>query len=102
MFVQDSIKNGSSWDVFYKPKSKKTVDNSLYNFAKVLTNEVVKKNSKQLFDFLADPKNIQAFNVALNSGITNLISEVKECVDEIFKMLEASRHKSQQKLHQFP
>lgn len=88
MFVQDSIKNGSSWDVFYKPKSKKTVDNSLYNFAKVLTNEVVKKNSKQLFDFLADPKNIQAFNVALNSGITNLISEVKECVDEIFKMLE--------------
>lgn len=88
IFVQDSIKNGSSWDVFYKPKSKKTVDNSLYNFAKVLTNEVVKKNSKQLFDFLADPKNIQAFNVALNSGITNLISEVKECVDEIFKMLE--------------
>lgn len=88
MFVQDSIKNGSSWDVFYKPKSKKTVDNSLYNFAKVLTNEVVKKNSKQLFDFLADPKNIQAFNVALNSGITNLISEVKKCVDEIFKMLE--------------
>ncbi|MBD9161863.1 MAG: hypothetical protein EGP67_11230 [Bacteroidales bacterium] len=88
MFVQDSIKNGSSWDVFYKPKSKKTVDNSLYNFAKVLTNEVVKKNSKQLFDFLADPKNIQTFNVALNSGITNLISEVKECVDEIFKMLE--------------
>ena len=88
MFVQDSIKNGCSWDVFYKPKSKKTVDNSLYNFAKVLTNEVVKKNSKQLFDFLADPKNIQAFNVALNSGITNLISEVKECVDEIFKMLE--------------
>lgn len=88
MFVQDSIKNGSSWDVFYKPKSKKTVDNSLYNFAKVLTTEVVKKNSKQLFDFLADPKNIQAFNVALNSGITNLISEVKECVDEIFKMLE--------------
>lgn len=88
MFVQDSIKNGSSWDVFYKPKSKKTVDNSLYNFAKVLTNEVVKKNSKQLFDFLADPKNIQAFNVALNSGISNLISEVKECVDEIFKMLE--------------
>lgn len=88
MFVQDSMKNGSSWDVFYKPKSKKTVDNSLYNFAKVLTNEVVKKNSKQLFDFLADPKNIQAFNVALNSGITNLISEVKECVDEIFKMLE--------------
>lgn len=88
MFVQDSIKNGSSWDVFYKPKSKKTVDNSLYNFAKVLTNEVVKKNSKQLFDFLSDPKNIQAFNVALNSGITNLISEVKECVDEIFKMLE--------------
>ena len=88
MFVQDSIKNGSSWDVFYKPKSKKTVDNSLYNFAKVLTNEVVEKNSKQLFDFLADPKNIQAFNVALNSGITNLISEVKECVDEIFKMLE--------------
>lgn len=88
MFVQDSIKNGSSWDVFYKPKSKKTVDNSLYNFAKVLTNEVVKKNSNQLFDFLADPKNIQAFNVALNSGISNLISEVKECVDEIFKMLE--------------
>lgn len=88
MFVQDSIKNGSSWDVFYKPKSKKTVDNSLYNFAKVLTNEVVKKNSKQLFDFLADPKNIQTFNVALNSGITNLISEIKECVDEIFKMLE--------------
>lgn len=88
MFVQDSIKNGSSWDVFYKPKSKKTVDNSLYNFAKVLTNEVVKKNSKQLFDFLADPKNIQAFNMALNSGITNLISEVKECVDEILKMLE--------------
>lgn len=88
MFVQDSMKNGSSWDVFYKPKSKKTVDNSLYNFAKVLTTEVVKKNSKQLFDFLADPKNIQAFNVALNSGITNLISEVKECVDEIFKMLE--------------
>lgn len=88
MFVQDSMKNGSSWDVFYKPKSKKTVDNSLYNFAKVLTNEVVKKNSKQLFDFLADPKNIQTFNVALNSGITNLISEVKECVDEIFKMLE--------------
>ncbi len=88
MFVQDSMKNGSSWDVFYKPKSKKTVDNSLYNFAKVLTNEVVKKNSKQLFDFLADPKNIQAFNVALNSGISNLISEVKECVDEIFKMLE--------------
>lgn len=88
MFVQDSMKNGSSWDVFYKPKSKKTVDNSLYNFAKVLTNEVVKKNSKQLFDFLAEPKNIQAFNVALNSGITNLISEVKECVDEIFKMLE--------------
>lgn len=88
MFVQDSIKNGSSWDVFYKPKSKKTVDNSLYNFAKVLTNEVVKKNSKQLFDFLADPKNIQAFNVALNSGISNLIPKVKECVDEIFKMLE--------------
>lgn len=88
MFVQDSMKNGSSWDVFYKPKSKKTVDNSLYNFAKVLTNEVVKKNSKQLFDFLADPKNIQTFNVALNSGISNLISEVKECVDEIFKMLE--------------
>lgn len=88
MFVQDSMKNGSSWDVFYKPKSKKTVDNSLYNFAKVLTTEVVKKNSKQLFDFLADPKNIQAFNVALNSGISNLISEVKECVDEIFKMLE--------------
>lgn len=88
MFVQDSMKNGSSWDVFYKPKSKKTVDNSLYNFAKVLTNEVVKKNSKQLFDFLADPKNIQAFNVALNSGITNLISEVRECVDEIFKLLE--------------
>lgn len=88
MFVQDSIKNGSSWDVFYKPKSKKTVDNSLYNFAKVLTNEVVKKNSKQLFDFLADPKNIQAFNVALNSGISNLIPKVKECVDEIFKLLE--------------
>lgn len=88
MFVQDSIKNGSSWDVFYKPKSKKTVDNSLYNFAKVLTNEVVKKNSKQLFDFLADPKNIQAFNMALNSGISNLIPKVKECVDEIFKMLE--------------
>lgn len=88
MFVQDSIKNGSSWDVFYKPKSKKTVDNSLYNFAKVLTNEVVKKNSKQLFDFLADPKNIQAFNVALNSGISNLIPKVKECVDEIFKLLK--------------
>lgn len=88
MFVQDSMKNGSSWDVFYKPKSKKTVDNSLYNFAKVLTNEVVKKNSKQLFDFLANPKNIQAFNVALNSGISNLIPKVKECVDEIFKMLE--------------
>lgn len=88
MFVQDSIKNGSSWDVFYKPKSKKTVDNSLYNFAKVLTNEVVKKNSKQLFDFLADPKNIQAFNVALNSGITNLISEVKECVSNIYELLK--------------
>lgn len=88
MFVQDSMKNGSSWDVFYKPKSKKTVDNSLYNFAKVLTNEVVKKNSKQLFDFLADPKNIQAFNVALNEGITNLIPEVKKRVDEIFKLLE--------------
>lgn len=42
----DSIKNGSSWDVFYKPKSKKTVDNSLYNFAKVLTNEVVKKKQQ--------------------------------------------------------
>ena len=88
MFVQDSIKNGSSWDVFYKPKSKKTVDNSLYNFAKVLTNEVVKKNSKQLFDFLADPKNIQAFNVALNSGISNLISEVKECVSNIYELLK--------------
>lgn len=88
MFVQDSIKNGSSWDVFYKPKSKKTVDNSLYNFAKVLTNEVVKKNSKQLFDFLADPKNIQAFNVALNSGISNLISKVKECVSNIYELLK--------------
>lgn len=87
MFVQDSIKNGSSWDVFYKPKSKKTVDNSLYNFAKVLTNEVVKKNSKQLFDFLADPKNIQAFNVALNSGISNLIPKVKECVSNIYELL---------------
>ena len=89
MFVQDSIKNGSSWDVFYKPKSKKTVDNSLYNFAKVLTNEVVKKNSKQLFDFLADPKNIQAFNVALNSGITNLIPKVKECVSNIYELLKS-------------
>ena len=88
MFVQDSIKNGSSWDVFYKPKSKKTVDNSLYNFAKVLTNEVVKKNSKQLFDFLADPKNIQAFNVALNSGISNLIPKVKECVSNIYELLK--------------
>lgn len=88
MFVQDSIKNGSSWDVFYKPKSKKTVDNSLYNFAKVLTNEVVKKNSKQLFDFLADPKNIQAFNVALNSGISNLIPKVKECVFNIYELLK--------------
>lgn len=88
MFVQDSMKNGSSWDVFYKPKSKKTVDNSLYNFAKVLTNEVVKKNSKQLFDFLADPKNIQAFNVALNSGITNLIPKVKECVSNIYELLK--------------
>lgn len=88
MFVQDSMKNGSSWDVFYKPKSKKTVDNSLYNFAKVLTNEVVKKNSKQLFDFLADPKNIQAFNVALNSGITNLIPKVKECVSNIYDLLK--------------
>lgn len=87
MFVQDSMKNGSSWDVFYKPKSKKTVDNSLYNFAKVLTNEVVKKNSKQLFDFLADPKNIQAFNVALNSGISNLIPKVKECVSNIYELL---------------
>lgn len=101
MFVQDSIKNGSSWDVFYKPKSKKTVDNSLYNFAKVLTNEVVKKNSKQLFDFLADPKNIQAFNVALNSGISNLISEVKECVDEIFKMLEGSGIKANKNFTNF-
>ena len=90
MFVQDSIKNGSSWDVFYKPKSKKTVDNSLYNFAKVLTNEVVKKNSKQLFDFLADPKNIQAFNVALNSGISNLIPKVKECVSNIYELLKGS------------
>lgn len=89
MFVQDSIKNGSSWDVFYKPKSKKTVDNSLYNFAKVLTNEVVKKNSKQLFDFLADPKNIQAFNVALNSGISNLIPKVKECVSNIYELLKS-------------
>lgn len=88
MFVQDSIKNGSSWDVFYKPKSKKTVDNSLYNFAKVLTNEVVKKNSKQLFDFLADPKKIQAFNVALNSGISNLIPKVKECVSNIYELLK--------------
>lgn len=88
MFVQDSMKNGSSWDVFYKPKSKKTVDNSLYNFAKVLTNEVVKKNSKQLFDFLADPKNIQAFNVALNSGISNLIPKVKECVSNIYELLK--------------
>uniref|UniRef100_UPI003FEEEEE4 UvrD-helicase domain-containing protein n=1 Tax=Candidatus Limisoma sp. TaxID=3076476 RepID=UPI003FEEEEE4 len=88
MFVQDSIKNGSSWDVFYKPKSKKTVDNSLYNFAKVLTNEVVKKNSKQLFDFLADPKNIQAFNVALNSGISNLIPKVKECMSNIYELLK--------------
>lgn len=88
MFVQDSIKNGSSWDVFYKPKSKKTVDNSLYNFAKVLTNEVVKKNSKQLFDFLADPKNIQAFNMALNSGISNLIPKVKECVSNIYELLK--------------
>lgn len=94
MFVQDSMKNGSSWDVFYKPKSKKTVDNSLYNFAKVLTNEVVKKNSKQLFDFLADPKNIQAFNVALNDGITNLIPEVKKRVDEIFKLLEGPNIKA--------
>lgn len=101
MFVQDSMKNGSSWDVFYKPKSKKTVDNSLYNFAKVLTNEVVKKNSKQLFDFLADPKNIQAFNVALNSGITNLISEVKECVDEIFKMLEGPGIKANKNFTKF-
>lgn len=88
MFVQDSMKNGSSWDVFYKPKSKKTVDNSLYNFAKVLTNEVVKKNSKQLFDFLADPKNIQAFNVALNSGISNLIPKVKECMSNIYELLK--------------
>ena len=88
MFVQDSIKNGSSWDVFYKPKSKKTVDNSLYNFAKVLTNEVVKKNSKQLFDFLSDPKNIQAFNMALNSGISNLIPKVKECVSNIYELLK--------------
>lgn len=88
MFVQDSIKNGSSWDVFYKPKSKKTVDNSLYNFAKVLTNEVVKKNSKQLFDFLADPKNIQAFNMALNNGISNLIPKVKECVSNIYELLK--------------
>lgn len=88
MFVQDSMKNGSSWDVFYKPKSKKTVDNSLYNFAKVLTNEVVKKNSKQLFDFLADPKNIQAFNVALNRGISNLIPKVKECVSNIYELLK--------------
>lgn len=88
MFVQDSMKNGSSWDVFYKPKSKKTVDNSLYNFAKVLTNEVVKKNSKQLFDFLANPKNIQAFNVALNSGISNLIPKVKECVSNIYELLK--------------
>lgn len=88
MFVQDSIKNGSSWDVFYKPKSKKTVDNSLYNFAKVLTNEVVKKNSKQLFDFLAGPKNIQAFNMALNSGISNLIPKVKECVSNIYELLK--------------
>lgn len=101
MFVQDSIKNGSSWDVFYKPKSKKTVDNSLYNFAKVLTNEVVKKNSKQLFDFLADPKNIKAFNMALNSGISNLISEVKECVDEIFKMLEGSGIKANKNFTNF-
>lgn len=101
MFVQDSMKNGSSWDVFYKPKSKKTVDNSLYNFAKVLTNEVVKKNSKQLFDFLADPKNIQAFNVALNSGITNLISEVKECVDEIFKLLEGPGIKANKNFTKF-
>lgn len=90
MFVQDSMKNGSSWDVFYKPKSKKTVDNSLYNFAKVLTNEAVKKNSKQLFDFLADPKNIQAFNVALNSGISNLIPKVKECVSNIYELLKGS------------
>lgn len=51
MFVQDSIKNGSSWDVFYKPKSKKTVDNSLYNFAKVLTNEVVKKTASSCLTF---------------------------------------------------
>ena len=101
MFVQDSIKNGSSWDVFYKPKSKKTVDNSLYNFAKVLTNEVVKKNSKQLFDFLADPKNIQAFNVALNSGISNLIPKVKECVDEIFKMLEGPGIKANKNFTKF-
>lgn len=94
MFVQDSIKNGSSWDVFYKPKSKKTVDNSLYNFAKVLTNEVVKKNSKQLFDFLADPKNIQAFNVALNSGISNLIPKVKECVSNIYELLKGPNIKA--------
>ena len=101
MFVQDSIKNGSSWDVFYKPKSKKTVDNSLYNFAKVLTNEVVKKNSKQLFDFLADPKNILAFNVALNNGISDLISEVKGYANDIFELLDGPNVKVNKNFDKF-
>lgn len=101
MFVQDSMKNGSSWDVFYKPKSKKTVDNSLYNFAKVLTNEVVKKNSKQLFDFLADPKNIQAFNVALNKGTSDLIPKVKECVSNIYNLLEGPDIKANKRFTNF-
>ena len=101
MFVQDSMKSGSSWDVFYKPKSKKTVDNSLYSFAKVLTNEVVKRNSKQLFDFLADPKNIQAFNVALNKGTSDLIPKVKECVSNIYNLLEGPDIKANKRFTNF-
>ena len=101
MFVQESMKKGHSWDVFYKPKSKKKVDNSLYKFASVLKSETVKKNSKQLFDFLADPKNIQAFNVALNNGISDLISEVKGYANDILELLDGPNVKVNKNFDKF-
>lgn len=39
--------------------------------------------------------------MALNSGITNLISEVKECVDEIFKLLEGPGIKANKNFTKF-
>lgn len=90
-YIKDSMKSGKSWNVFSLPKGpgKSKADDSLYNFAKALTKEVVKQNGAALFGFLQNPDNLLNFNTALEKAIEKESIKAKSLSLQALRLLDA-------------